>query len=231
MGQRGQKPAASKRRSAASKTRSAAPAQPRKPRKAAQAYDWARIEADYRAGLTKSQCARKHGCTPQAVSQRAQAGAWQQDLTGQVRAATKAALIADAVQAGVSATTDAVVAAAEANKSVVLAHRSDIRDVRGVAFDMLGELHATTHNRTDLEAVFKLVYEDTEPLQRASVREAFKQLTGLHKRVASVTRLAATVATLQRLERAAFGLDKDDEREQGEYEKRLRELYDEEVDE
>lgn len=164
--------------------------------------DWEAIERDYRTGqFSDQELADKHGnvVTRQAVSKRAKGKGWQKDLSREVRQATKAKLIAEQVAEKVAgevadrvaknsnATVQAVLAAAETNKQVILGHRRDIAKVRDITMALV----------TTLEAA-------------VAEKDAAKRLP-LGELVLTAQRAGQTVGRLQNLERIAFGLDEPDD--------------------
>lgn len=164
--------------------------------------DWEAIERDYRTGqFSDQELADKHGnvVTRQAVSKRAKEKGWQKDLSREVRQATKAKLIADQVAQEVAgevanrvaknsnATVQAVLAAAETNKQVILGHRRDIAKVRDITMALV----------TTLESA-------------VAEKDAAKRLP-LGELVLTAQRAGQTVGRLQNLERIAFGLDEPDD--------------------
>lgn len=78
--------------------------------------------------------------------------------------ATNAALIAEVgtgrATAGRQGTTDVVLAAAEVNKQLVLAHSTRVREAVSVAIDTLNELRMTTTQADQIRALFEKVTED-----------------------------------------------------------------------
>jgi hypothetical protein len=210
-------PPARKPAPAAKKGKASRPAAPPPKRKRA---DWQAIERDYRTGkFTDQELADKHGnvVSRQAITKMAKVRGWEKDLSAAVRAATKAKLIADAarekvaeeVAKGCVATTDTVLAVAEVNKQVILAHREDIKATRALTNAMLAELGATTTGREKLAALIELVAKDADatPAQIADARAALAEITRLPNRILSVNRLVQAMGRLQQLERTAFGLD------------------------
>lgn len=164
--------------------------------------DWEAIERDYRTGqFSDQELADKHGnvVSRQAISKRAGKQGWQKDLTKEVRLATKAKLIAEQVAAQVAgevadrvaksgnATVQAVLAAAETNKQVILTHRRDIAKVRGLTMKLVGDLEAAA-NETD-----------------AAKRPPLPEL------ILSAQRAGQSLARLQQMERTAFGLDEEED--------------------
>lgn len=148
--------------------------------------DWDAVQRDYRTDtLTLRELAAKHGVTHTTISRRAEREGWQKDLTEAVRQATNSRLIAEAVQERCNTAhqnaTDTVLAAAEVNTRVVMAHRK-----------RLGELHELVElAKAKLEQAGEMLVD---------VREAatFVQAAG---------NLAAATTRLIDAERKAFGLD------------------------
>lgn len=182
--------------------------------------DWEAIERDYRTGkFTDQELADKHGnvVSRQAITKMAKVRGWQKDLSDAVRKATKAKLIAEQaeqkvaeqVAAGCDATVDAVIAAAEVNKQVILSHRDEIKKGRSLLSAMLNELHETTVSQNKLQNLLEILVGGDEMTQAqiSDARAAFADLSRLPTRIMSVQRLAQAMARLQSLERTAFGLD------------------------
>lgn len=160
--------------------------------------DWEAIERDYRTGqFSDQELADKHGnvISRQAISKRAKLQGWQKDLSVEVRRATKAKLIAEQVAEKVAeevaakvaksgnATIDAVLAAAETNKQVVLGHRRDIAKLTSLTMSLVGQLETAA--------------SETDAAKRLPIGEL----------VLTAQRASQAVAKLQAAERVAFGLD------------------------
>jgi hypothetical protein len=100
--------------------------------------DWEAVERDYRATqMTLRELGTKHGCDHSAIKRKADKLQWSRDLGSAVRQATNAALIestvtsvANKAQQGV---TNAVLAAAEVNKQIILSHRDRLRQMQADA--------------------------------------------------------------------------------------------------
>lgn len=100
--------------------------------------DWHAIERDYRTGrFTLRELEAKHGAPNSTIARRAKREGWTQDLSSAVRQATNAALIQEMVQHECSAAQHGaaatVLAAAEVNKQVILAHRKRLADLQAQA--------------------------------------------------------------------------------------------------
>lgn len=164
--------------------------------------DWEAIERDYRTGqFSDQELADKHGnvVSRQAISKRAKLQGWQKDLSREVRQATKAKLIADQVAEKVAgevadrvaksgnATVQAVLAAAETNKQVILGHRRDIAKVRDITMTLVDALETA-----------------------ATEKDAAKRLP-LGDLVLTAQRAGQSLSRLQQMERVAFGLDEEED--------------------
>ncbi|WP_252108980.1 MULTISPECIES: hypothetical protein [unclassified Halomonas] len=110
--------------------------------------DWEAIESAYRAGsLSIRNIAEKHGVSDTAIRKHAAKHGWQRDLTEQVRKAARDKLVREKVRESGSqepARTDAEIveeASTEA-ASVVLAHRNDLAQWRGISAKLLRALGA-----------------------------------------------------------------------------------------
>lgn len=186
---------------------------PRTPGKRA-TPDWEAVERDYRATkLTLRELGAKHGCGHTAIANKAKRQGWSRDLGEAVRQATQAKLIEQAVTTAVTNSeqnvTNAVLVTAELNKQVILRHRSDIGEARGLALDMIGELRLATHSPQELEALFREATQGLDVESLAAVQQSFKDMIRLHNRITSLHKLSDTLNKLQVLERKAFGLDDD----------------------
>ncbi|MEG3078493.1 hypothetical protein R3F64_01315 [Halomonas sp. 5021] len=110
--------------------------------------DWEAIESAYRAGsLSIRNIAEKHGVSDTAIRKRATKHGWQRDLTEQVQKAARDKLVRKKVREAGSqeqARTDAEIveeASTEA-ASVVLAHRQNLAQWRGITNKLLLALGA-----------------------------------------------------------------------------------------
>lgn len=169
--------------------------------------DWEAIERDYRTGkFSDQELATKHKnvVTRQAISKMAKRRGWQKDLSAAVRSATNAKLIAakaeeiikqqaadGRVAESCDRTLDAVLAAAEVNKQVVLGHRADIRRLSDLTMKLVDAAVQQT------EALMKDAKPE-KPIDPGPV-------------LLSIQRATQSLARLQAMERTAFGLDEPDD--------------------
>ncbi|MDP3139859.1 MAG: hypothetical protein Q8N17_26420 [Burkholderiaceae bacterium] len=185
--------------------------------------DWEAIERDYRTGqLSNVELAAKHGTNPATLCRKVKSdqaidqGRWQKDLTEVVRQATNARLMAelvkDQVNEGQEKVNFAVNVAAEVNANVIRQHQRDAGATRTLVMDMLAELTLATHKAAEIERLSEIVStgHSADPDDIEEARRAVSDLLDIHKRVASIQKLADTLHKLQPLERRAHGI-KDDE--------------------
>lgn len=180
---------------------------------------WTAIEADYATGkFTNVELCAKHGITAPVLSRRMRddrekdAGRWQRNRSAQVKQATAAMLMQEAVQSTVKRGQEitAVLAVAAATRDVILGHRKDIGAARRVWTGLLAELEATTTSPQQLAAMLAQAGAHLDEAGRAALAAQHAQLMQLHARVGSIQRLADATIKLQAAERRAFGLKDED---------------------
>jgi hypothetical protein len=175
--------------------------------------DWDAVERDYRAGkFTLRELGAKYGCDHAAIARKAKKDGWTQDLTKAVKAATKAALIQEAVTKAVNSgqqeVTKTVLAAAELNKSVILKHRGELQEARTVAMELLSELRQSAMGAQNMELLAQILAgEGADPKDEAEARKAVAKALGIGSRVSSIKALSEAITKLHDGERKAFGLD------------------------
>jgi hypothetical protein len=192
--------------------------------------NWTQIENDYRAGIKPlRQIAEENtGVSHVAIKKRADKAGWERDLSARIKAKADAAVNKAAVNKEVNkarAATDreVVEANAELQYKVRIAHRVDIQRVKALLLLQLGEAELQT---VDI-ALFKQLGElmaspDDNGVDK--LNELYKKALSLPQRVTVVKQVTETLAMLIKLEREAFGIDKE-EKASGGYESLLRELY------
>lgn len=202
---------------------------PAKVKPRAKRFDWDAIERDYRTDrYTLMQLEAKHGPSYETISRKATKEGWKKDLKGLIAQATSILVAEAASERAQKEVKETVAIAAEANKQVILGHRSDIADVRNASFTMLEELKNVSGTMMELRAFIA----NLETLELAAIRadedlsekdkerrvkrlqdeyDRVRKLTfeaaDLHNRIGSAKALADTLTKLQTLERKAFGLD------------------------
>jgi hypothetical protein len=177
--------------------------------------DWEAIERDYRTGrFTLRELEAKHGASYAQISRKAKELTWTKDLREVIKQATDAALLRDIATKAQSDATETVLVAAEANKQVILRHRTDIMEARSVAFDLLAELRASAMlaEHQDLLAEI-LAGEDPTPKQDMDARRIVTRALDLGNRVGSIKALSEALTKLQAAERIAFKLDEGEDKD------------------
>lgn len=170
------------------------------------------VERDYRTGRwTNRELGTMHSVAHTTVARWAKQLGWQRDLTEAVRQATNAAVIAETVKAkagdAAAQQVDTVLAAAEIGKQVILRHRQDILDVRGVAMEMLHEIRLGTHSPEELAKLLAMATAEMDSEDAQALQQSMRDLLKLHNRVGSLHKLADVLNKLQPLERKAFNMD------------------------
>jgi flagellar hook-basal body complex protein FliE len=197
--------------------------------------DWEAIERDWRTGeFTLRELADKHNTDAATISRRQKrdrstdASRWQKDLTGIVRQATSAqlinALVNEKIKEGQQQVNDVVLAAAQANSAVILRHRTDIAQLRGIAVGMAGELSVIAEAREEIARLNDILLSGASPAEIEGAKRALDDLLKLHNRIGSVQKLADTHTKLQALERKAFGLDDEGSKDDAANKKTLTDL-------
>ncbi len=171
-------------------------------------YDWDAIARDYRTGqFTVRELAAKHGAHYSLIAKMMKKFEVTPDLSAEVRKATNAslarAMVADHLARGVA--TDATLAAAEANRLIIDAHRTQLITLRTAVAGMTAELQG--------ETVLQLSAGGTIAQAAQSVGLSPEELgcllraPSLSKRAQIAERLVTTLARLIPLERQSRGLD------------------------
>ncbi len=108
--------------------------------------DWEAIERAYRAGsLSIRNIAEKHGVGESSIRKRAKKHGWQRDLTEQVQQAARDKLVRSEVrtsgpQDAVRTDAEIVEEASTEAAAVVLSHRAELAQWRGIAQKLCGTL-------------------------------------------------------------------------------------------
>ena len=180
--------------------------------------DWARIEADYRAGIkTLRQMAAEHGITEGAIRKRAKKEDWERDLAAKVQAKAEAIVRREAVRSEVREKTrvpesEVIEANAEAVATVLLSERRDIQRGRKLVMSLLGELEQTTDNQELFEKLGALMF-NPDKFGNDKLNDTYHKVISLAGRIDGMKKLSDALKTLVALEREAFGLG--EERKQG----------------
>lgn len=180
--------------------------------------DWDAVARDYALGrLTNDQLSKKHDVATSSIKRKAKELGWRRDLSENVRAATKAALIEEArlrseeigqrigqEMGRESAIEDqiAVAAAVSENVAAVLGHRRDITALRALVANMAAELAAQTGKPAQLEQLI-LAVRANDP----NAASALAKMVSLPSRASAGERLVNMLSKLIDKERQALNID------------------------
>lgn len=168
--------------------------------------DWAAIERDYRLGqLTVREIARQHEINPSSIIRRAERDGWARDLSDEVRAKTRAALLRNTPSATPERNTptrEDIALAVQTNVQLVREHRADIKALR----DAVTKLIADLSTELDPEEVIETL-SNGDPDEVKDIERKLNRALALGGRAQAASTLANTLKVLIPLEREAFALD------------------------
>lgn len=179
--------------------------------------DWLAIEVDFRAGIKPlRQMGTEHGISHVAISKRAKKQAWTRDLMAKIKAraddrVTKAA-VSKLVNAQRSVSEKQVIEAnADLQCRIRMAHRQDISRSRALFSKLLAELELLTDNKALLAQLGALmVMSGDDPAKADKLGQLYSKVISMPGRIDAAKKLVETLEKLVRMEREAFGIDKDD---------------------
>lgn len=186
--------------------------------------DWERLEADYRAGLLSlREIASVHGITEGAIRKRAKRDDWARNLTAKVQAKADELVRRELVRTSESTQTvrkegdpyserEIVAAGGEILAGIQISHRKDIARFRKIAIALLEELEVETENRELFDELGVLLRSENDK-GVDKLNDLYHKVISSAGRVASVKQLAETLKILIGLEREAYGLSNDTEKE------------------
>ena len=181
------------------------------------AIDWLAIEVDYRAGIKPlRQMGIEHGVSHVAISKRAAKESWSRDLMAKIKARADDRVTNAAVtkldNAKRAVTEKQVIEAnADLQCRIRMAHRQDISRSRALFSMLLAELELLTDSRGLFAQLGVLMATSGDDEARADkLGQLFGKVISLPGRVDAAKRLVETLEKLVRMEREAFGIDKDD---------------------
>lgn len=173
--------------------------------------DWQAVERDYRTDkLTLRELAQKHGANHATIARRAGREGWAKDLTGAIRQATNARVIAETVQQKCDTAqqnaTDAVLVAAEVNTRVILGHRQGLNRLTEIKGKLLAQIEQAAEHMVDLAEVIEMVRKpDDNGIDRAN--DALRKAMSRSALVDDLKKLADVDEKVRKGEREAFSLD------------------------
>jgi hypothetical protein len=173
--------------------------------------DWESIEREYRAGrLSVVEIGRIYGCSHTAVNKRAKKFDWKRDLAARVRQEVSSRLVSDEVST--ASLNETIAEAAERVVQIVREHRKDIGAGRLIVRDLFAELAEAGEWREEVEDV---ILAETGDDVRAGRRTSMMRAVSLPSRAGIALSLSSALKNLIALERRAFGLQGDDEGQDG----------------
>lgn len=181
--------------------------------------DWERIEADYRAGiLSLREIAAAHpGVSHMAISRHAKKKGWKQDLSARIHAKAEEIVARESVTKSVTPeqlVTDQLIVDQNAADiaNVRLSHRRTAARFQKLALSLLAELEVTTDNAELFAELGEMLRsEDDKGVDRRN--DVYNRVIGSAGRVDTTKKLAETLKILIGLEREAYGLSNDTEKE------------------
>ena len=183
--------------------------------------DWERIELDYRAGIkTLRQIADENGITHGAINKRAKRDGWERDLSEKIQRKADALVSKAAVSSEVSKETRAaeravVDANAQAIADVRLAHRRDIHRARRITNALLDELEQQAN--PEIVALLEQLGENMRNPDENGIdrlNDLYHKVISLPERSKTMKVLAESLQKLVDMERTAFGMDKEVEKQE-----------------
>jgi len=170
--------------------------------------DWEAIEKEYRLGqLTVREIARRHGIAPSSITRKAEKLGWARDLTEEVRAKTRAALLRNTDNATPPRNTPSredVNVAVQTNVELVRQHRGYLGRGNRIVEKLLAELDSGTDSNAEIVA---LIEEETAEDKNGQRRARMLAAVSLPTRAAVARELSQTLKNLIPLERQAFNID------------------------
>ena len=181
--------------------------------------DWQAVERDYRTGqFTLRELEAKHGAFNSAISRKAKAKGWTQDLSAAIKQATNAKLTEELVSSVVSksaqSVSNTVQAAAEVNKNVILGHRTGLNRLTTIKAKLLDQIEQAAANMVDLAEVIEMARNPDENGQDR-VNDALRKAMGRSALVDDLKKLSDVDEKVRKGEREAFSIDAADKDSKG----------------
>lgn len=178
--------------------------------------DWDAVERDYRTeAFTVTELSVKHNVSRETIvrkrkkDQERDPGSWAKDLSPQVRAATNALLLTEAVThkvtEGHKQVTGVILAQAEVNAQVILGHRKGLQDLTTVRNLLLSQVAQAAAQLPELAEVIEMLRQpDERGIDKAS--DAMRKAMGRSGLVDDLKKLAEIDERVRKGEREAFGI-------------------------
>lgn len=183
--------------------------------------DWEAISRHYRAGARSLRdIADEFGVSEGAIRKRAKKEGWPRDLKEQIRAKAEEKVRIDAVRNGTQgyAERDVIEAESEIQSRIALSHRKDIPAKR----DLVAKLFAEIESLTDGKDVIEQMVEALNSGDLDRMADSVRKVTDLPMRIKGTSDLVSAYRALIQMERQAFNLSDEPEREAGSLEEAIR---------
>ena len=159
----------------------------------------------------------EHGVSRAAMDKHFAKAGIERDLTKRIQDKADALVAQAAVTQGVTPATtriekDVVDANADLQVHVRMGHRKDIGRARNLFSRLLDELELTTDNRALFEQLGEML-DGSAPGKPDKLNEIYRKVISMTGRVDSAKKLTEMLEKVVRLEREAFGIDKDQDTE------------------
>jgi len=179
--------------------------------------DWLAIEVDFRAGIKPlRQMGIEHGISHVAISKRATKEEWFRDLKAKIKAraddqVTKASVTKLVTKKRAVTEKQVIEVNADLQCRIRMTHRQDIGRSRKLFSRLLAELELLTDNKelfAQMGAVMAMSGDD--PARADKLVNLYAKVISLPGRVDAAKRLVETLEKVVRMEREAFGIDRND---------------------
>ena len=185
------------------------------------AVDWEKIEVDFRAGVqTLRQIGDEYGVSHVAISRKAKKEGWPRDLSAKIAAKAKEKVTKASVTSEVTKQTerDVIEAESEIQSRILLGHRKDIPAKRELVAKLFAEIESLTDGKDVIEQMAQALASGELDRMADSVRK----VTDLPMRIKGTSDLVSAYRALIQLERQAFSISDEPEREAGSLEEAIR---------
>lgn len=100
-------------------------------------YDWETIRAEYEAGASQSDLAKRHGVSRKAIQKHIQAESWMQDVSGAINRLTEAKVAGVVAGCDPKKKAEALDRAADAKAAVIARHKAEWDEHKRIIDDAL----------------------------------------------------------------------------------------------
>lgn len=181
--------------------------------------DWELIERHYRAGiLSNVQIGAECGVSEGAIRKRAKEKEWVKDLSQQIKARAADLVRRQEVRAAGTSKTlvsekEIVEVNAQAASIILIAQKGSIKRSHALFAALMDELELTTANKALFEELGELLdktdTDDSGKTRQDKLNEIYRKVISMPSRVDAAKKLVETLEKLVRMEREAFGIDKE----------------------